>query len=89
MTVQPATIDPQLEQTTREYVALGWRVESVLPGQVVLVSGKRVNHILHLLLTVLTLGLWLIPWMIISMAGGEKRKIITIGPDGQPIVRKH
>lgn len=29
---------------------------------------KRVNHILHLILTVLTAGLWLPVWIIISMS---------------------
>lgn len=29
---------------------------------------KRVNHLLHLILTVLTAGLWLPVWIIVSMA---------------------
>lgn len=31
------------------------------------------NHILHLILTVLTLGLWLIPWMFVSVKIGGWR----------------
>jgi hypothetical protein len=30
------------------------------------------NHILHLLLTIFTAGLWLIVWIIIAMSGGGK-----------------
>lgn len=29
---------------------------------------KRVNHLLHLVLTILTAGLWLPVWIIVSMA---------------------
>lgn len=31
-------------------------------------GGKRVNHLLHLILTLLTAGLWLPVWIIIAMA---------------------
>jgi hypothetical protein len=64
-------------------VRRGWRVETQTEGQVVIVSGNRPNHILHLILTILTLGLWLIPWIIITIAGGEKRQTLTITPDGR------
>ena len=32
--------------------------------------GNRPNHILHLLLSLITVGLWLIPWFLISAASG-------------------
>lgn len=32
----------------------------------VLATGEKPNHILHLLLTLVTAGLWIIPWIIIS-----------------------
>ena len=37
---------------------------------------ERPNHILHLLLTVFTLGLWLIPWVLIG--AGEKKATCTV-----------
>lgn len=67
------------------WVGLGWRVESQSPEQAVLGKGHRPNHILHLILTILTLGLWLIVWIIVSATGGEKRKTVSVDPNGRPV----
>ena len=61
-----------------EMVRTGCRVESQSEFQVVLVKGHRVNHLLHLILTLLTFGCWLIVWLIVAVNGGEKRKSISI-----------
>lgn len=73
-------VDPEqeLEDVTRAWVSQGWRVESQMSGQVVLVGGRRINHLLHLFLTVFTLGLWGVMWIIIGATGGEKRMVLTI-----------
>ena len=55
----------------------GWRVESETDHDFVLVRGSRVNHILHLLLCIPTVGLWLIVWILLVITGGEKRKVIA------------
>ena len=80
----------------------GWRIESETPSRTVLVKGdskkekaeKRkdsgTNHILHLLISVFTLGAWLPIWLLISMwstfsrrtsgvlASGEERRILVV-----------
>ena len=77
----------------------GWRVESDTGDRVVLVKGeskeavaarqKKPNHILHLLITIFTIGLWLPVWAILAfssswgrrvgrMRAGEDRTIIGI-----------
>jgi len=33
---------------------------------------SRTNHILHLLLTILTAGLWIIPWILIAMSNASE-----------------
>ena len=48
----------------------------------VLVRGKKVNHILHLFLSIFTLGLWAIVWVILTLTGGEKRQVITVDDYG-------
>jgi hypothetical protein len=63
-------------------IQLGYRVESTLPGQVVMVRGRRPNHILHLLLSVVTLGWWLIVWLIVAASAKESRTVLTVNPDG-------
>jgi hypothetical protein len=77
-----------LEQRAASYVRRGWTVESHLPGQVVLTYGKPVNHVLHLLLSVLTLGLWLIAWIILAATGGPRRLVLTEDDAGRVIESK-
>ena len=57
-----------------ELVEMGWRVESEVGDHVIVVRNHRVNHLLHFFVTLFTLGLWLIPWILIGITGGERRK---------------
>ena len=66
----------------------GWRVESQSDYHAVLVRGKKVNHILHLLLSVFTGGLWLIVWLALAAKKGEKRVQIHVGEHGSVITSK-
>lgn len=72
-----------LAAEVERYIRIGWRVEaSPIPGQVVMVHGKRPNHILHLLLSVVTLGLWLPAWLIIAVSTKETRAVLTATSSG-------
>ena len=66
-----------LDNAVAEYVKWGWRVESRTETQAVIVRGHRPNHILHLILTIITLGIWAVVWLLVTAFGGEKRKTIT------------
>ena len=57
-------------------VRKGWRVESQNDLQVVLVKGQRPNHVLHVILSVLTVGLWIPVSVLVAMTGDEKRKVV-------------
>ena len=57
-------------------VSRGGHVVYESDTEVHVVEGKAVNHVLHLLLTVFTLGLWIIPWIILVATGGERRYAI-------------
>lgn len=72
-----------IDASVNEYVRRGWRVESRTDTQVVLVRGHRPNHILHLILSIITLGVWLIVWILVAVLGGEKRKVLTFAPETQ------
>ena len=63
-------------------VSKGWRIESQGDFQVVMVKGKRPNHLLHVILSVITAGLWIIVWILIAVGGGEKRQILTVDEFG-------
>jgi hypothetical protein len=61
----------------------GWRVQSQTQTQVQLVKGKNHSHVLHLILTLLTLGLWLIVWIPLAVFGGEKQKFASVDEYGR------
>lgn len=75
-------IERQRRQTLGNQVAAqvahGWRVESQTDTMAVLVKGKRCNHVLHLLLSVFTLGFWIPVWIFLAVVSGEKRKTLTV-----------
>ena len=61
----------------------GWRVQSQTATQAQLLKGKPTNHILHLILTLLTLGLWAIVWILMVIFGGEKQELVTVDEYGR------
>lgn len=64
-------------------VSGGARVESQIDFQAIVVHGRRPNHLLHLILSIITLGLWaLCVWLPLVLFGGEKRRVITVDPYG-------
>lgn len=65
-----------------------WRVETQTDTYAIVVGGQPVNHILHLLLTVLTLGLWVIVWIIVAAGGGEKRYKLEVDEAGNGTTRR-
>lgn len=62
----------------------GWRIESQTDYRAVLVRGREPNRILHLILTIITVGLWLLIWLPIEMfkIGFPKRKLVWVDEDG-------
>jgi hypothetical protein len=58
------------------------RIESKSDFTAVLVSGKKVNHVLHLILTLLTAGLWLFVWLVIVITNSGGRKVISVDAYG-------
>ena len=71
-----------LDEEVAEWVRHGWRVESRSDFQAVLAIGKPVSHLLHAILAVLTAGLWLIGWLIVTATGGEDRELVSVDSYG-------
>lgn len=65
----------------------GARVESQTDVMAVMVTGRPVNHVLHLLLSIFTCFLWGIVWIIVSVTSGETRSTLWIDDFGNVIVR--
>jgi hypothetical protein len=72
-----------LSKKVQEFTKGGWRVESQADFSATLVKGRRPNHILHLILSILTAGLWLIVWAIVAITGGEKRRAMSVDEYGR------
>lgn len=79
--------DQSRQQQLLEYIS-GYvastrgRVETVTPYTAVVVTGQKVNHVLHLLVSVLLCGLWLPVWLLVTLTGGEKRHVISVDQCG-------
>jgi hypothetical protein len=73
-----------LAQVVANVTAQGYRIESQSDFQAVIVKGKRINHPLHIVLSLLT-GVWLIGYLIILVTGGEKREITQVDAWGNVV----
>lgn len=69
-------------------IARGLRVESQSDYQAVLVKGKPVNHIIHLILTFITAGFWVLVWIALVIFGGEKREVARVDEWGNTSIQK-
>ena len=63
-------------------VANGWRLDVQTDFEAVLSSGKKVNHILHLLLSIVTVGMWILPWILMAMGNRIRRQTISVDEFG-------
>ena len=72
-----------LDAEVAEWIREGWRVESRSDFQCVMVSGKPVNHLLHLVLSIVTVGLWLFVWLVLVLTGGEDRELLQVNAFGE------
>lgn len=71
-----------LNASVAAHVAQGWRVEMQTGTNAVLVSGKKPNHLLHLILFLATCGLWGLIWILVAATTHESRLTLTLGTDG-------
>lgn len=54
--------------------------------EVVMKRGHRPNHVLHLILSLITLGIWaVLVWLPIGLFGGEKRYVLRVDEHGQVV----
>lgn len=85
-TLNPISTDDRrgiLAAQVATHVHNGYRVESQTDVQATLVKGRRPNHVLHLILSIITAGLWAVfVWFPIAVFGGEKRQSISVDAYG-------
>lgn len=62
---------------------MGWKVISQTETQAQLVKGKPTNHLLHLILSVITIGFWIPVWICVAIFTGEKRRFVNVDAHGR------
>jgi hypothetical protein len=77
-----------LDRQLQQFGAQGWRIENRSDYQATIAKGDRVNNTLHLLLTIFTVGLWGIVWIVLLITGGVKRRMVTIDEFGNAVEQK-
>jgi hypothetical protein len=74
-----------LQKKIADYTAMGWEFKSQSQFSAVFIKRKKVNHILHLILSVVTSGFWLLVWLalvLINMNAIAETKVISIDERG-------
>lgn len=59
----------------------GGRVETQGDYNTVIRFGNPINHALHLILTLVTLGLWSLVWLVVYINSVTSKKTITLNVD--------
>ncbi|QIK48228.1 hypothetical protein P9A14_10710 [Gordonia hongkongensis] len=70
------------QAVSREVASAGWRVESQSEYQAVLAKGGNTNHVLHLIISVLTCGIWLFVWPFVYLANQRKTLVLAVDDYG-------
>jgi hypothetical protein len=71
-----------MERRLRDLTFRGYRVETADGPRAIVLTGEPVNHVLHVLLTIFTCGLWLPVWLLLIGLGGVKRRQVHIDEYG-------
>lgn len=74
-----------LDQAVAAEIQAGAELESQTPVMAVLRTGKKVNHVLHIILSVLTAGLWLIVWAILVATNKRQRIVLSLNDAGEVV----
>jgi len=60
----------------------GWRVESQTDINAILAKGKRTSHGIHIFLSIITVGLWLLVWGPLWYLNREQRLVLQVDEYG-------
>lgn len=82
MALSPDERKSTLSRAVQEQLRYGGRIESASDFQVVLLFGESVNHLLHFLIGILTIGAWWIVWLILAVSNRRIRRSLYIDEAG-------
>ena len=72
-----------LARSVAAEIGHGARVESQTEYQAVLVPERHTDHVLHLILTLVTRSVWAPVWLILAWLHGEKRTVARVDEYGR------
>ena len=78
----PFSGDQGLAERVDRHVAAGYSIDTRTEHVVTLVRGHRVNHTLHAILSVFTVGFWITIWALLTRFGGRRTLTLYLQPDG-------
>jgi hypothetical protein len=70
-----------LDGAIRRALERGARLDSRTDYSAVLVVVNRPNHLLHLMLSIATFGIWLLAWLLVVLRGNEARIQVSVDED--------
>ena len=76
-----------LDGAVATMVAAGGRLETRSERQAIVMFGKPMNHTVHMVLAVITLGVWLPFWFIATATHKYTRAILTLDDDNEIVQR--
>jgi hypothetical protein len=82
VTVTDADRRSALERAVTVELTRGGRLESQTNYNAVVLHGNKVNHILHLILSLLTAGLWLFVWLVLVLTNKQQRVVLSVDEAG-------
>jgi hypothetical protein len=59
----------------------GARLDSRMEFSAILVVASTPNHVLHLVLSIVTFGIWLLAWLLVVLRGKERRILVSVDDD--------
>ena len=68
----------------------GWNVQSQSDYQAVMhIPAQKTNHVLHLILTLITLGFWGLVWIaMVVIHKGEQHEVVSVDEYGNTNIQK-
>lgn len=77
----------RLDEVVDQWMAHGGQVESRTPFQAAMLFGSDSNNLIHLIMTLVTCGFWIIVWIIVASSNSRvQRRILKVDQFG--IVRE-
>lgn len=79
----------EFEFMVQTHVLRGWRVVERSDTTAVLTTDPQINHVLHAVLTLFTLGLWFPIWILVMVANRPQKLVLSVWENRAIWLTKH